>query len=134
MKSSKHIRGKTRLASKEINSETFLICWCDMIKCILIGECLPSSVRVYRVKTVTAFLKSGVPLNKVACFRELLCLFSLSGSQHLVRELIPPILFEERKRISQLIAQKPVSLIFDGTHVAEDLIVILRFVDAEWNL
>lgn len=101
-----------------------------------VGERLPSSVRVYRVKTVTAFLKSGVPLSKLDCFRELLeeNAFSLSGSQHL-RELIPPILSEERKRIGQLIAQKHVSLIFDGTtHVAEALVVVLRFVDAEWNI
>ena len=138
IKSSKHIKGKVGQASKERREKSIS----DMLtkydqEVHPVGECLPSSVRIYRVKTVTAFLKNGVPLSKIDGFRQYLEEnggFSLSGSQHL-RELIPPILSEERKRIGQLIAKKHVSLIFDGTtHVAEALVVLLRFVDAEWNI
>jgi len=34
----------------------------------LVGENLPDATRVYRIKTVTAFLKAGVPLSKVDNF------------------------------------------------------------------
>ena len=56
-----------------------------------VGETLPTIIRVFRVKTVTAFLKSGVALSKVDCFRDLLEEngYVLSSSQHL-RELTPP--------------------------------------------
>ena len=60
--------------------------------------------------------------------------YALSSSQDL-RELIPPILCEERRKISEEISQRPVSLIFDGTtHVAEAVVVILRFVDDQWTI
>ena len=36
------------------------------------GATLPDSQRVYRVKVAMAFLKAGVPFEKVDCFRELL--------------------------------------------------------------
>ena len=37
-----------------------------------VGNSLPYSTKVYRVKVVTATLKAGVPLSKIASFRELL--------------------------------------------------------------
>ena len=36
------------------------------------GETLPQQQQVYRVKVVSAFLKAGVPLNKIECFRDFL--------------------------------------------------------------
>ena len=56
-----------------------------------VGETLPTIIRVFRVKTVTAFLKSGVALSKLDCFRDLSEEngYALSSSQHL-RELTPP--------------------------------------------
>ena len=36
------------------------------------GETIPTTQRVYRVKVVTTFLKAGIPLNKIDCFRDLL--------------------------------------------------------------
>ena len=36
------------------------------------GETLPDSIRVYRVKVLTTFLKAGVPINKIDDFRDLL--------------------------------------------------------------
>ena len=38
----------------------------------LVGDGLPDSTRVYRVKVVTAILKAGVPLSKVDLFQGLL--------------------------------------------------------------
>lgn len=37
-----------------------------------VGETLPDSTRVYRVKVFIAMLKAGVPLTKIDSFRELL--------------------------------------------------------------
>lgn len=37
-----------------------------------VGETLPTSIRVYQVQTVTAFLKSGVALSKIDSFCDLL--------------------------------------------------------------
>ena len=101
-----------------------------------VGENLPTAVRVFRVKTVTAFLKSGVPLNKLDCFRQLLEEngLSLSSSQHL-RELIPLIQEEERTNIREQIKDREISIIFDGTtHVAEAMVIVVRYVDDEWQI
>ena len=48
-------------------------------------ENLPEDVRVYRVRVVKCFLKAGVPLNKIDCFRDLLeeNSLSLSSTSHL---------------------------------------------------
>ena len=35
-------------------------------------ETLPTDQRVYGVKVVTAFLRAGVPLSKLECFRDIL--------------------------------------------------------------
>lgn len=52
-----------------------------------------------------------------------------------MRKLIPPILIEERRKISEEIAQKSVSVVFDGTtHVVEAIVVILRFIDDQWDI
>ena len=101
-----------------------------------VGENLPTAVRVFRVKTVTAFLKSGLPLNKLDCFRQLLEEngLSLSSSQHL-RELIPLIQEEERTNIREQIKDREISIIFDGTtHVAEAMVIVVRYVDDEWQI
>ena len=37
-----------------------------------VGENLPEQAHIHRVKVVTAFLKAGVPLSKINCFRQLL--------------------------------------------------------------
>ena len=55
----------------------------------LVGDGLPDSTRVYRVKVVAA-LKAGVPLSKVDLFRDLLKEYgyALTSSTNL-RQLIP---------------------------------------------
>ena len=69
-----------------------------------VSEKRPASVRVFRVKAVTGFLKSGIVLNKLDSLCELFeeTGLSLSSSQHL-RELIPLILEDERNKICEKI-------------------------------
>ena len=133
IKSVKHKNGKARLASKEKRERAIA----DMLQQYdHDGEGLPASVRVYRVRAVTAFLQSGVALNKLDCFRELLEEngLSLSSSQHL-RELIPLVLREERRKIKEQIHDRQVSVIFGcTTHVAEAMVIVLRYVDDQWNI
>lgn len=68
VKSLKHERCKKRLslnAQREADIkavETF-----DK-ECHTEGENLPSSIRVYRIKVVSAMLKAGVPLSKIEIF------------------------------------------------------------------
>ena len=111
IKSSKHIKGKEKLASKEARERGISDMLTQYDRLVHpVGETLLTTIRVFRVKTVTAFLKSGVALSKVDCFRDLLEEngYALSSSQHL-RELIPPILCEECRKISEEISQRPVS-------------------------
>ena len=99
------------------------------------GESLTVAQRFYRVKVVRSFMKAGVPLNKIGCFRELLEeeAFSLTSSRHL-SDLIDIIAKDERKKVKEEIKGRDVSIIFDGTtHVAEALNIILRFV-TEWKV
>ena len=57
------------------------------------GETLPENQHIYRVKVVKAFLRSGVPLNKISSFQELLeeNALRLTDRQHMA-DLIPFIL------------------------------------------
>ena len=65
------------------------------------GETLPTTTRVFRVKVVRAYLKSGTPLSRLEYFRELFeeAGFSLTSNSHM-RQLIPFILEEENSTIS----------------------------------
>ena len=137
IKSSKYIKGKDKLALKETRERDIS----DRLsqynsRVHPVGETLPASIRVYRVKTVTSILKSGLVLNKIDPFCDLFEEngYVLSSSQHL-REVIPPILCEEPRRISEEISQRPISLTYDGTtHAAEAVVVILRFTDDHWTI
>ena len=85
---------------------------------------------------VQSFLKSGIPLNKIDKMWDILEEngYSLSSSTHL-RQLVPFIHDSEMSLVQQEISGRNVSLIFDGTtHVAEAFVVILRYVDDQWNI
>ena len=102
----------------------------------LVGDGLPDSTQVYRVKVVTAMLKAGVPLSKVDLFRDLLEEhgYALTSSTNL-RQLIPFIHQEELSRIKQEILNQPLSIIFDGgTHVCEAFVVVLHYLTDNWEL
>ena len=102
----------------------------------LVGDGLPDSTRVYRVKVVTAMLNAGVPLSKVDLFLDLLEEhgYAFMSSTNL-RQLIPFIHQEELSRIKQEILNQPLSINFDGaTHVCEAFVVALRYLTDDWEL
>lgn len=101
-----------------------------------VGEGLPDDVRIYRIKVLTFFLKAGVPLNKIDCFRDLFeeSSYRLTTSSHL-SEMISIIHREEEAKLKSDIHERKVSVIFDGTtHVCEAMVIVLRFIDNQWSI
>ena len=79
---------------------------------------------------VTAFLKAGVPLNRLDCFREILeeRAFRLTSCDNL-RDYIPFVQQQEQKSVKDQINGRQVSVIFDGTnHVCEALVIVFRLL------
>ena len=73
VKSAKHAAGKKRIDSKEkreINIAEMLQAYDKKVHPS--GETLTECICVHCVKVVTAYLKAGVPLNRLDCFREIL--------------------------------------------------------------
>ena len=99
---SKHIQGKKRLESKEKRER-------DLASQLVVydseahsrGETL-SAHRVFRVKVAMTFLRAGIPLNKLDCFRPLLEENAYSiGGRRTISDLIPFILQNERKQLKE---------------------------------
>ena len=130
-------QGKERVASKAKYEQDI----CESLKAYdkefhPVGETLPDSTRVYRIRVVTTMLKAGVPLSKVDKFHDLLeeNALALTTSSSL-RQLLPFILQSELRNLKKEIEGKHVSVLFDGTaHVCESLVVMLRFVDSDWQV
>ena len=137
LKSAKHQAGKQRLAAKE-KSE------CDIAEVLAafdkephpVGKTLPQDQRVYPVKVVMAFLRAGVPLNKIESFRELLeeNAFRLSDRHHM-SDIIPFISSQEQARIKEEIGGKDLSVIFDGTtRMGEAMGIVVRYITSDWKI
>ena len=92
-------------------------------------------VRIYRIKVVTSFLKAGVPLSKIDCFRDLLeeNAFQLSQASNL-SQLVPFIHQQEQNRVKNQIEQEISIILYGTTHVCEALVILVRFVDEKWNV
>ena len=91
--------------------------------------------RCFRGK-LFAFLKAGIPLNKLDCFRDLLEENStrLAGRRSLC-QLIPFVREMEEKTILREIEGRKLSVIFDGTtRMGETLAILIRFVDDEYSI
>ena len=137
VKSVKHATGKERLASKQARVRSIA----DMLRKYdkdeqPIGETLSEEVRVYRTKVVTSFLKAGVLLSKIDCFRDLLVenAFRLSQASNL-SQLVPFIHQQEQICVKNEIDQQEISIIFYGTtHVCEALVILVRFADEKRNI
>ena len=98
------------------------------------GNTLPDNQRVYRVKVTRTFLSAGVPLNKIALFRELLEEngFRLTDRRRM-SDTVPLILQQEKEKIRNEISGKFLSVIFDGTsRLGEVFVIVARFVDSDW--
>lgn len=73
IKSVKHQKGKERLKTNEKQQmDISKALQAYSLKQHPVGENLPESTRIYRVKVVTAFLKNGVPLSKVDGLRDIM--------------------------------------------------------------
>ena len=134
LKSAKHASGMQRLKSMRKREQDIadLLTKYDNDK-HPVGEKLPQNVRVYRIKVLTCFLKAGIPLNKVGCFREILeeSSFRLTSGHHLA-EMIPIVRCQEEEKIRSELHGRNVSVVFDGTaHVCEAMVVVLRFVNEQ---
>ena len=136
VKTVKHLRGIKAIADRRVRERDIsqsLKQYDQEVRPV--GETLPESQRVFRVKVVSAFLRAGVPLSKLHHFREVL-------EQHAYRladrrgmyDLIPFVLANETKRLKAEIEGRNVSIIFDGTtRLGEALAIIVRFV-IEWKI
>lgn len=133
IKSAKHISGKKKLETKrkadlEIVESLRSRDELENPK----GKSLPDDQRVYRVKVVRTFLSAGVALNKIPEFRDLLeeHVFRLTDRRRMA-DLVPFILVQEKEKLKNEIADKPLSVIFDGTsRLGEVFAVVVRFVDS----
>lgn len=68
--STKHKQSKERVKVKEKQIADKLVQHNDRMH--FRGETFPQEQQVYHIKVVTAFLKAGVPLNKIESFRDIL--------------------------------------------------------------
>ena len=93
-------------------------------------ETLPESHKLYRIKVVTAFLKSGIPLQKVDGLREVLEFggYRLTDARGML-DLVPFVRTNEENKMKEELSEKSVSAIFDGTtRLGEAFAIVLRFV------
>ena len=134
----KHENGKTKLASREKRQKNISEILQKFDQDVHpVGENLPIAVRFHCVKVLTAFMKAGIPISKLDCFRDLLTedVFSLTSSQHNIRELIPIVHMEQKDKIKESISGRQISVIFDGTtHVAEAMVIVVRYINDEWEI
>ena len=137
LKSQKHKEGRERLKRKEARERDIANKITDYNEeTHLVSENIAQSTQVFRVKVVSAFLRAGVPLNKVEVFREL---FEETGyrltDRRNMHDLIPFIHKQEFERIREEINGKDVSVIFDGTtRLGEALAIVIRYVNSEWKI
>ena len=137
VKSGKHIAGVERLRSREKREQSIA----EMLKKYdndvhPVGENLPENERIYRIKVLTCFLKSGTPLNKLDCFRDIFEEggYRLTSSKHL-GELIPFVRRQQEEKLKDELEGKDVSIIFDGTtHICEALVIVVRYIDEQWHV
>ena len=91
---------------------------------------------MYRIKVVMAFLRAGVPLNKLESFRELLeeNAFRFTDRRHM-SDIIPFVSSQEHTRIKEEIGGKHLSVIFDGmTRMGEAMGIVVRYITSEWKI
>ena len=96
---------------------------------------MPEDHQVYRIKVVTAFLKSGVPISKVESVKDLLeeNAFCLTDRCNL-HDYVPFILKEEENCVCSEIDGQQISVIFDGTSSFGEALAIVRFIDGDWRV
>ena len=136
-RSTKHDEGKKKLAKREAREQEIAVALkAHNSEVHLVGETLPDSQQVFRVKVVTAFLCSGVPLSKLDNFRELLeeGAYRLSN-RHTLSDLVPFIQKREKEQVLAEVTGRDISLIFDGTcRLGEALCIVVRYISDSWTI
>ena len=92
------------------------------------GETLSELNKLYRIKVVTAFLKSGIPLQKIDGLREVLEAgrYRLTNARG-IHDLVPFVRTNEGNKIKEELSEKSVSALFDGsTRLGEAFAIVLR--------
>lgn len=89
--------------------------------------------RVFCVKIIVVFLKVGVVINKIDCFRSIFEDFYRFISGSYMVEFIFVVYQEEIKIIQEEFTGREISIVFDGIiRLGEVLVVFVRFFDSEW--
>lgn len=101
---------------------------------------LPVEERAYHLQVVEEFLKAGIPIRKMDKLRTLLERqgYRLSHSSNMM-DYVTIIYKQEIERIKAEIRQgvstRDVSVIYDGsTRQGEAIVILVRFVDDDWNI
>jgi len=137
IRSSKHKDRKVKLHSKEKQEK-------DIANALrkhnevfhLVGETLPEKLQVFRMKVVRSFLKAGVPFNKIDCFKDILEEngYRLTDRKNLF-DLVPFIQQQEQTQLQEVIKNKKISVIFDGTsRLGEALAIVVRYITDDWKI
>ena len=104
---------------------------------------LPVEECAYRLEVVTEFLKADIPIAKIDMLRSLLekNAYRLTGSSNL-GQYVSMALKQEIEKIKQELEipgqvsmTRDISAILDGsTRQGEAIVIIVRFIDNEWNI
>ena len=112
--SNKHKQSKEREAKRKVSDKTLA----DHLQVYERetnprGETLSESHKLYRIKVVTAFLKSGIPLQKIDGLREVLEAggYRLTNARGM-RDLVPFVRTNEGNKIKEELSEKYVSVFF----------------------
>ena len=136
IKSVKHSQGKEKVKVKEARER-------DIAQALkkhntathLEGETLSKDQQVYRIRVVTAFLRTRI--NKVSHFRDVLeenDAFRLTDRSHMAN-LIPFIWKEEQQWIKNEIEGRELSVVFDGTtRLGEAVVILVQYVTEDMEI
>jgi hypothetical protein len=134
IRSTKHADAKKKLRMKEAREkDTAIALKAHNSTDHLEGENLPEAQQVLRVRIVTAFLKSAVPLGKICHFRELFeeGAYRLAD-RHTLSDLVP---FIQKQHILSELSGRQISIIFDGTcRLGEALCLVVRYISNDWSI
>ena len=102
--------------------------------CTLVGKNYQSLCE-YRVMVVQSFMKAGVTLEKMDCFRGFLEENTYRLTRSHLHELISFTHHQEVAKVKNDIKEKCVSVIFDGaTHACEAMAIVLHFAGDNWDI
>ena len=137
IRSTKHGDAKEKLSRKEAREQDIATALkAHNSTTHLVGENLPESQQVYRVRVVTVFLKSAVSLSKMCHFRDLLEEGGYRlGDRHTLSDLVPFIQKQEKQLIFSELEGQNVSIVFDGTcRLGEALCLVVRYITNDWSI